>query len=53
VHVVVRDVLDVHEALLHRDDVRVEGGGRVVLVAGDLRDGTDLAAELVAEEKQP
>src|SRR3712207_3603369 len=40
-------VLDVDEALLHRDDVRVEGRRRVVLVARDLHDGADLAAELV------
>ena len=48
VHVVVGHVLDVDEALLHRDDVRVEGGRRVLLVARDLHHRADLAAELVA-----
>ena len=48
VDVVVGDVLDREDALLHRDDVRVERRGRVVLVARDLGDRTRLAAELVA-----
>ena len=47
VDVVVGHVLDVEEPLLHRDDVRVERGRRVVLVARDLHDRADLAAELV------
>ena len=48
VHVVVGDVGDVEQALVHRDDVGVEGRRRVVLVPGDLHDRADLAAELVA-----
>ena len=50
---VVGDVRDADEPLLHRDDARVERRRRVVLVARDLHDGADLAAELVPEEKQP
>ena len=53
VHVVVGHVLDVDEALLHRDDVRVERGRRVVLVARDLHDRADLAAELVPGGEAP
>ena len=47
VHEVVGDVLDADEALLHRHDAGVERRGRVILVARDLHDGADLAAELV------
>src|SRR5918999_291622 len=48
VDVVARDVLDREVALVHGDDVRVEGRGRVGFVPRDLHDRADLAAELVA-----
>ncbi len=48
VDVVGGDLLDRHLALVHRDDVGVEGGGRPRLVAGHLHHRADLAAELVA-----
>ncbi len=48
VDVVAGHVLDLEVALLHRHDVGVEGRGGVGLVARDLHDGADLAAELVA-----
>ena len=48
VDVVVGHVGDVEQPLVHRDDVGVEGGGRVVLVPRDLHDRADLAAELVS-----
>ena len=48
VDVVVGDVGDVEQTLVHRDDVGVEGGRRVVLVPRHLHDRADLAAELVA-----
>ncbi len=47
VDVVAGDVLHPEHALLHSDHVRVEGGRGVGLVAGDLHDRADLAAELV------
>ncbi len=47
VHEVLGHVRDADEALLHRDDARVERRRRVVLVARDLHHGADLAAELV------
>jgi hypothetical protein len=53
VHVVVGDVLHADQPLLHRDDVRVERGGAVVLVASDLHHRADLAAELVAGREAP
>jgi hypothetical protein len=53
VHVVVGDVLHADQALLHRDDVRVERGRGVVLVARDLHDGADLATELVPGREAP
>ena len=48
VDVVIGDVVDVEQALVHRDDVGVERGRRVVLAPGHLGDRADLAAELVA-----
>ena len=51
VDVVGGDVGDVELAALHRDDVRVEGGRRPRLVALDLGDRADLAAELVARRE--
>src|SRR5205823_11371486 len=47
VDVVAGHVLDLEVPLVHRDDVRVEGGRRVRLVPRHLRDGAHLAAELV------
>ena len=48
VDVVVGDVADVEQPLLHRHDVRVERGRAVVLVPRDLSHRADLAAELVS-----
>ncbi len=47
VHVVARHVLDLEMPFLHRDDVCVERSRRMGLVARDLRDRANLAAELV------
>jgi hypothetical protein len=48
VHVVLCDILHRQMALFHGNDVCVEGGRRVPLIAGHLHHRTDLAAELVA-----
>ena len=48
VDVVASDLLELQQALVHRDDVRVERGRRMALVPRDLRDRADLTAELVA-----
>jgi hypothetical protein len=53
VHVVVGDVLNADEPLVHRHDVRVKRRGGVILVARDLHDRADLAAELVARGEAP
>ena len=47
-HVILGHVLDRQVALVHRDDVGVEGGRRVALVPRDLHDRANLAAELMA-----
>ena len=48
VDVVIGDVLDVEQTLVHRNDVGVERGRRMVLVPRHLGYRADLAAELVA-----
>ena len=51
-HVVLGDVLDRQVALVHRDDVGVEGGRRVALVARDLHDRANSRQNLWPELKQ-